>query len=86
MANKYEITLVPIPLDGLVRYRGKDYTISAKTHRIELDGQSFYMRQNAEPFCSDLLRQATESSLAQIVQIIKPSVPLTISMELQEDE
>lgn len=84
MTKEYSMTLVPIPLDGPVLYRGKDYTTSAQKHNVELGEQKFYVRENLDS--GDILRQALSPSLEQIVRMIKPSVPITISLLLKEEK
>lgn len=85
MTVEYKITLIPILLDSAVFYKGKNYTTSAQKHNIELDGQKFYIRENNSER-KDLLRGALGASLEQIVRMIKPSVPLTISLTLDEED
>jgi len=85
MATEYRITLVPIPLDGDVIYRGTIYTLSANKFNIELDGQKFYVRENNSDR-EDILKDALGASLEQIVRRIKPSVPLVISIVLEKGE
>ena len=81
--NEGSVTLIPIPLDGSpVMYHGIDYTINAQKHRIKLDGNDYYVRRN----CSvPLLESAISASLEQMVRIIKPSMPLTIKLTLEEN-
>ncbi len=80
--TEYRITLIPIPLDGPVLYHGKEYTTAAKRYHIELDGRSFYFRADGG---EGLLKDTVEASLEQIVRMIKPSTPLTISLSLEQE-
>ncbi|MEK6933628.1 MAG: hypothetical protein AABW75_02010 [Nanoarchaeota archaeon] len=85
MTTEYRITLIPIPLEGDVTYKGINYTTSANKINIELDGQKFYVRENNSDR-KDLLREALSASLEQIIRMIKPSAPVTISLTLEEEE
>jgi len=82
MEDTYTITLYPMKEGEKVVVDGKDYTTSAQTHNIDVNGRKFFVRRNWEGN-GKVLESFVNQGLAELLSGIKSSkveVKATISV------